>query len=170
MPNLVTFPSFPSPASSSSTAARDAVVGAVASMGKGPRTFYDEPALSYAVREPWQPFSCSSPRAPSSPPRPCPTSSPSPRLPPPPPPHATPSSPPSPAWGRARRTGDVLRRGAPRHGLGRQARGWLRTRGLDVGDPIVAGCVVMVSGSQPEPWRGAQRVAWWGGATSTEGP
>ncbi|XP_062181844.1 probable glycosyltransferase 6 [Phragmites australis] len=86
VPNLV---AFPTPASASSSA-RDA--GGVVGVGKGPRTFYDDPGVSYAV-------------------------------------------------GRRVTDWDAKRAA------------WLRTRGLD--GAAVAGRVVMVSGSQPEPCRGS---------------
>ncbi|KAG0530129.1 LOW QUALITY PROTEIN: hypothetical protein BDA96_05G158300 [Sorghum bicolor] len=96
VPNIV---SLPVPSSSANAdAASSSPSASVAAVGKGPRTFYDDPSLSYAV---------------------------------------------------ARRRRDITDWDAKRAA-------WLRTRGLDGASAAagVAGRVVMVTGSQPEPCKG----------------
>ncbi|CAD6253636.1 unnamed protein product [Miscanthus lutarioriparius] len=109
VPNIVSVP-VPSSSSNagaaSSSPASDAAA-AVAAVGKGPRTFYDDPELSYAV-------------------------------------------------GVGAGAGAGQRRWRRRVITDWDANraAWLRTRGLD-GAAAVAGRVVMVTGSQPEPCKGA---------------
>ncbi|KAL6654128.1 hypothetical protein ACP70R_007593 [Stipagrostis hirtigluma subsp. patula] len=92
VPNLVAVPSFPIPSSSARDGAGTGGVSAVGAVGQEPRTFYDDPAVSYAV-------------------------------------------------GRRVEGWDAKRAA------------WLRSRGLTPG--AAPERVVMVSGSQPEPCRGA---------------
>jgi hypothetical protein len=93
VPNAVV--SIPLSSTSSSSHSHAATpTAAVAALGKGPRTFYDDPSLSYSVN--------------------------------------------------GRLTGWDAKRAS-----------WLRTRGLDPSSPAVTRRVVMVTGSQPEPCKGA---------------
>ncbi|XP_066338202.1 probable glycosyltransferase 6 [Miscanthus floridulus] len=98
VPNIVSLP-LPLSSSSSSPSVSAHASDAAAAVGKGPRTFYDDPELSYAVG----------------------------------------------VGGRRRVITDWDAKRAA----------WLRTRGLDAAAAAVAGRVVMVSGSQPEPCKGA---------------